>query len=355
MEKTNVSVAVISKTDEKCQTKNSACNRLEKENDKLYANILLSLSSTGQNQKRPISNETLKNVVNEDLSKPKRIKSDNEVPIQKPIYRTPVKENRPSFFSDSMTSPMSRSGMHANDSYAANLTPISSTRLMTALPFHYMNKETLETTEKLLQSGIISYNTGLMGQPQAIPVGYMRPNYQPALFNPYYNIYVDEQLKAVQSSSYDPLRPSYPYALRAPGDEYAVYSDGYSHPENTVENEMTVNKTGCNCKKSKCLKLYCLCFSRNIFCNPACRCVGCHNNPAYTKERDKVISSIVKKDPYAFKTALNSEGVSVTPRQTGCKCRRTECVKKYCECYSSGVPCTSLCMCQDCKNCAHSK
>jgi hypothetical protein len=34
---------------------------------------------------------------------------------------------------------------------------------------------------------------------------------------------------------------------------------------------------GCNCKKSRCLKLYCDCFAKRVFCGPSCKCVECYN------------------------------------------------------------------------------
>ena len=33
----------------------------------------------------------------------------------------------------------------------------------------------------------------------------------------------------------------------------------------------------CNCKKSKCLKLYCDCFANGGYCGPACSCMNCAN------------------------------------------------------------------------------
>jgi len=30
--------------------------------------------------------------------------------------------------------------------------------------------------------------------------------------------------------------------------------------------------------------------------------------------------------------------------------KKSECLKKYCECYQSGMPCTDICKCLDCKN-----
>jgi len=34
----------------------------------------------------------------------------------------------------------------------------------------------------------------------------------------------------------------------------------------------------------------------------------------------------------------------------GCKCKQSECQKKYCECFERGVACTDLCKCTRCKN-----
>ena len=36
-------------------------------------------------------------------------------------------------------------------------------------------------------------------------------------------------------------------------------------------------KTTCNCKKSKCLKLYCECFANGTGCGPDCNCQDCVN------------------------------------------------------------------------------
>ena len=36
-------------------------------------------------------------------------------------------------------------------------------------------------------------------------------------------------------------------------------------------------KFKCNCKKSKCLKLYCECFANQLFCGKDCECLNCAN------------------------------------------------------------------------------
>jgi hypothetical protein len=41
----------------------------------------------------------------------------------------------------------------------------------------------------------------------------------------------------------------------------------------------------CNCKRSKCLKLYCECFANNKFCGANCACNGCSNVATHDDER----------------------------------------------------------------------
>ena len=83
----------------------------------------------------------------------------------------------------------------------------------------------------------------------------------------------------------------------------------------------------CNCKKSKCLKLYCECFAAERFCN-GCNCVDCGNTPTAGAIREKAIKETKAKNPHAFKPRIQN---NVKAHNMGCKCKRSECLKKYCE------------------------
>jgi len=122
---------------------------------------------------------------------------------------------------------------------------------------------------------------------------------------------------------------------------------------NALSQKLT--KIVCNCKKSKCLKLYCECFILGLYCD-GCNCSPCFNNVDNSEERNKVMELLKEKNPAAFKPKIDyniyddKNKVEKTKHIRGCNCRQTQCLKKYCECYQSSVLCTSLCKCTDCKN-----
>lgn len=114
-------------------------------------------------------------------------------------------------------------------------------------------------------------------------------------------------------------------------------------------NNNVLSATTCNCKKSKCLKLYCQCFSSENFCGSSCKCASCHNTAMHIADRQVVIDAIVSRNPLAFKKkSSNGEGKATHMR--GCQCRKSGCKKKYCVCFGSGMECSDICKCQDCYN-----
>jgi len=106
----------------------------------------------------------------------------------------------------------------------------------------------------------------------------------------------------------------------------------------------------CNCKKSRCLKLYCECFHALKFCQN-CKCYDCENRPGNDNVRNSVIATIKERDPHAFESKVRlDDGSGAKGHLSGCHCKRTSCLKKYCECFTLAVPCTQRCRCLKCQN-----
>ncbi|KAG4211539.1 hypothetical protein ERO13_A02G112600v2 [Gossypium hirsutum] len=121
----------------------------------------------------------------------------------------------------------------------------------------------------------------------------------------------------------------------------------------------------CNCKKTKCLKLYCDCFAAGIYCAEPCSCQGCFNRPEYEETVLETRKQIESRNPLAFAPKIvqpvtefplsnREDGNRKTPssarHKRGCNCKRSMCLKKYCECYQANVGCSIGCRCEGCKN-----
>jgi hypothetical protein len=136
---------------------------------------------------------------------------------------------------------------------------------------------------------------------------------------------------------------------------------------------------------------YCECFSNGEYCH-GCECNSCHNTEKEDDSRLKTIKTIISKNPDAFRPKLAvtpiigtpnnnafyvsqiiglnkgrfsgefqeehenipedmaAESTSITKHIKGCNCRRSYCLKRYCECFHAGIPCAKDCHCIDCKN-----
>ena len=126
------------------------------------------------------------------------------------------------------------------------------------------------------------------------------------------------------------------------GEEFNIdLSDGYEDLE-----ELPLYS--CNCKKSRCLKLYCDCIRNNGFCGSKCNCLDCANIKG-NKARYKAIQELTFKNPKVFNPIVTRPDNSKVHHK-GCYCVKSECLKNYCVCYEYGVACGSNCRCTNCKN-----
>ena len=96
------------------------------------------------------------------------------------------------------------------------------------------------------------------------------------------------------------------------------------------EEEKDIKKsTKCTCSKNHCLKQYCKCLNSGQYCK-GCNCVNCFNNLENETLRKQNLEKRYKKDY--------------------CTCKKSECLKKYCECFFKGKLCSKKCQCFKCFN-----
>ena len=73
-----------------------------------------------------------------------------------------------------------------------------------------------------------------------------------------------------------------------------------------------------------------------------CMCRDCLNAPGnegfVMSERSKILA----RNPQAFSVKVEQAGED-SSHKTGCRCRKSRCVKKYCECFDGGVRCNPNC------------
>ena len=111
----------------------------------------------------------------------------------------------------------------------------------------------------------------------------------------------------------------------------------------SVNNLNNINNNKCTCSKTGCKKKYCACFSRGRYCD-GCECKNCENFPQNHLNSHSPTNNFQKIE----ENEDNME--SPKTQRVICNCTKSNCMKKYCECFKRGFACNSMCRCLDCKN-----
>lgn len=125
--------------------------------------------------------------------------------------------------------------------------------------------------------------------------------------------------------------------------------DPKTQPIIFYQNLGTSESLRCACAKSRCLRLHCSCFVKGRLCGSECQCLGCLNNVNHEQERSFVMHYTAKIRSDVFQpmfVQLGDERFVINKR--GCKCSRSKCQNRHCECFKNGVPCGPKCVCTDC-------
>ena len=143
-------------------------------------------------------------------------------------------------------------------------------------------------------------------------------------------------VKNINHNSQIPIiYPEMPYVTKISKNNCLEENNQLNYSKNS-ENQDKINnfsyqkeKLCCNCTKTKCIKKYCECFANNRFCNN-CNCQDCMNKIDYLDNNNM--------------KATNENEIII------CTCTKSNCNKKYCECYKSGIKCSEKCRCINCMN-----
>lgn len=155
----------------------------------------------------------------------------------------------------------------------------------------------------------------------------------------------------------------------------STFTPGLYSLERTDSSSSVLPLPGCKCRKNGCLRRYCSCFAQSKPCGADCGCSGCKNSGlrpscspprcsagaarAPLKAAAAAISSKVSHsqafEPKAAAchvgtTATAGAGGAAVRTGSGCSCKASNCLKRYCQCFAAGAACTGSCKCSSCHN-----
>ena len=113
-------------------------------------------------------------------------------------------------------------------------------------------------------------------------------------------------------------------------------------------------KMHCTCKKTKCIKKYCECYSNKYFCYD-CKCENCENKPPQFSDNNKIINQKEEEKNETGKNKQDNENnIDINNNNLDkliiCTCSKSGCNKNYCECFKAKIKCNNKCRCIKCLN-----
>ena len=161
------------------------------------------------------------------------------------------------------------------------------------------------------------------------------------------NEWIDNDIDIISHMQYIPLcisnnisRDEWLSILNPP-DEYeytALNTRVYEDMDDDNGKDRGSNSTYCRCMKSRCIKLYCICYNTGVSCGKSCVCIECRNTDI---NKDSI-------DIYRHKTSMMKGVKNRTVRY--CRCVNVSCSNNHCPCHRNNSKCSAECLCYDCKN-----